>query len=69
MKEPELDEDAIVTEDGTIQRKRSNTIRTKICLDPIPQFLPEATLGEMRAATGKDSEEAIRRAAAKIGKK
>ena len=32
---------------------------------PIPQFSPNATLGFIREETGKVSEEAVRRAAAK----
>jgi hypothetical protein len=34
----------------------------------IPQLSPNATLGKMREVTGKVSEEAVRRAAAKLKK-
>jgi hypothetical protein len=51
--------------DGEIQRKRSDTLNKNLSR-PIPQFSPTTTLGEMRKKTGKDSENAIRRAAAKM---
>jgi hypothetical protein len=49
---------------GEIQQKRSDTLNRNLPR-PIPQFAEDATLGEMRKATGKLSEEAVRRAAAK----
>ena len=50
---------------GEIQRKRSDTLNKNLS-KPIPQFSPNTTLGEMRKKTGKDSETAVRRAAAKM---
>jgi transcriptional regulator with XRE-family HTH domain len=51
--------------DGEIQRKRSDTMNKNLSR-PIPQFSPTTTLGEMRKRTGKESENAVRRAAAKM---
>jgi hypothetical protein len=51
--------------DGEIQRKRSDTLNKNLS-KPIPQFSPNTTLGEMRKKTGKESETAVRRAAAKM---
>jgi hypothetical protein len=52
-------------EDGEIRKKRSDTLNKNLPR-PIPQFSPNATLGYMREETGKESEEAVRRAAAKM---
>jgi hypothetical protein len=71
MKEPGLDgrhRDKNPLKAGEIQQKRSDTLNKNLP-KPIPQFLPNTTLGEMREATGKVSEEAVRRAAAKMGKR
>ena len=71
MKEPGLDgrhRDNKPPKAGEIQQKRSDTLNKNIT-KPIPQFKPDATLGQMREATGKVSEEAVRRAAAKNDKK
>jgi hypothetical protein len=54
--------------DGEIQRKRSDTLNKNLS-KPIPQFSPNAMLGEMRKKTGKISEADVRRAAAKLTKK
>jgi hypothetical protein len=54
--------------DGEIQQKRSDTLNKNLS-KPIPHFSPETTLGEMRKKTGKVSETAVRRAAAKLTKK
>jgi hypothetical protein len=66
MKEPGLD-DRHRNKDGEIQQKRSDA-KNKNLPRPIPQFSPNATLGTMRQKTGKVSEEAVRRAAAKMKK-
>jgi hypothetical protein len=52
---------------GEIQQKRSDALNKNLPR-PVPQFPPNMTLGTMREITGKVSEEAVRRAAAKIGK-
>jgi hypothetical protein len=68
MKEPGLDgrhRDKDQPKAGRIQQKRSDTQNQNLA-KPIPQFGPETTLGEMRDATGKVSEEAVRRAARKL---
>ena len=65
MKEPGLDgrhRDKNPPKAGEIQRKRDDTLNKNLPR-PIPQFSPLATLGTMREATGKDSEESVRRAA------
>ena len=70
MKKPGLDgrhRDTSGAKAGKIQQKRSDTLNKNLSR-PIPQFSPEATLGEMRKKTGKISEETVRRAAAKLGK-
>ena len=70
MKEPGLDSrhrDKGRPKAGEIQQKRSDTLNKNLSR-PIPQFSPDTTLGEMRAKTGKVSEESVRRAAAKIRK-
>jgi hypothetical protein len=70
MKEPGLDgrhRDKNPPKAGEIQQKRSDTLNKNLPR-PIPQFSPNATLGKMREVTGKVSEEAVRRAAAKIKK-
>jgi|GEM_PF-111296 len=53
---------------GGIQQKRSDTLNKNLS-KPIPQFSPNTTLGTMREKTGKASEDAVRRAAAKMYKK
>ena len=70
MKEPGLDDrhrDKNPPKAGQIQQKRSDTLNKNLA-KPIPQFSPNTTLGKMRAATGKVSEESVRRAAAKLKK-
>lgn len=70
MKEPGLDgrhRDKDRPKGGQIQQKRSDT-RNKNLSRPISQFLPDTTLGEMRRKTGQVSEEAVRRAAKKLGR-
>lgn len=65
MKEPGLDgrhRDKASPKAGEIQQKRSDTLNKNLPT-PIPQFRADATLGGMRAATGKTSVEAVRRAA------
>ena len=66
MKEPGLD-GRHLDKDGEIQQKRSDALNKNLSR-PIPQFSPNATLGTMRERTGKVSEEAVRRAAAKMKK-
>jgi hypothetical protein len=71
MKEPGLDgrhRDKNPPKAGEIQQKRSDALNKNLP-KPIPQFSENTTLGEMRKATGKVSEEAVRRAAARMGKK
>ena len=53
---------------GEIQQKRSDTLNEEFLPKPIPQFSPNTTLGKMREMTGKVSEAAVRRAAAKMDK-
>jgi hypothetical protein len=68
MKEPGLDgrhRDKAAPKAGEIQQKRSDTLNKNLP-NPIPQFSPNATLATMRKATGKTSEEAVRRAAKKL---
>jgi hypothetical protein len=68
MKEPGLDgrhRDKAPPKEGRIQQKRSDTLNENLPR-PIPQFGPRMTLGQMRDATGKVSEESVRRAAKKI---
>jgi hypothetical protein len=70
MKQPGLDgrhRDTASPKTGEIQQKRSDTLNQNLSR-PIPQFSPRTTLGEMRKATGKVSEEAVRRAARKFDK-
>jgi hypothetical protein len=70
MKEPGLDgrhRDKNSPKAGEIQQKRSDTLNKNLSR-PIPQFSPNTTLGKMREKTGKVSEEAVRRAAAKMDK-
>jgi hypothetical protein len=67
MKEPGLD-GRHRDKDGEIQQKRSDTLNKNLS-KPIPQFSPSTTLGKMREKTGKVSEAAVRRAAAKPHKK
>jgi hypothetical protein len=68
MKEPGLDgrhRDKNPPKAGEIQQKRSDTLNKNLSR-PIPEFSPNATLGTMRKETGKVSEAAVRRAAAKL---
>jgi hypothetical protein len=70
VKEPGLDDrhrDKNPPKAGEIQQKRSDTLNKNLP-KPIPQFTPDTTLGEMRAATGKVGEEAVRRAARRLFK-
>ena len=67
MEEPGLD-GRHRDKDGEIQQKRSDTLNRNLS-KPIPQFSSDTTLGEMRKKTGKASEGAIRRAAAKMTKR
>jgi hypothetical protein len=70
MKEPGLDgrhRDKSSPKAGEIQQKRSDALNKNLP-KPIPQFPPNMTLGEMRKRTGKVSEDAVRRAAAKLNK-
>ena len=70
MKEPGLDgrhRDKDPPKAGEIQQKRSDTLNRNLP-KPIPQFPLNMTLGKMREKTGKVSEEAVRRAAAKMAK-
>ena len=65
MKEPGLDNrhrDKNAPKAGEIQEKRGDTLNKNLPR-PIPQFSPNAKLSTMREATGKVSEEAVRRAA------
>jgi hypothetical protein len=65
LKEPGLDNrhrDRNSPKAGEIQQERSDTLNTNLPM-PIPQFSPNATLGTMRAETGKIGVEAVRRAA------
>lgn len=70
MKEPGLDgrhRNKSPPKAGEIQQKRSDTLNKNLP-NPIPQFSPNTTLGEMRQKTGKVSEASVRRAAAKLEK-
>jgi hypothetical protein len=64
MKEPGLD-GRHRDKDGTIQQKRGDTLNKNLP-KPIPGFRPDATLDEMRKATGKVSETDILEAARKL---
>lgn len=67
MREPGLDgrhRDKTGSKKGEIQQKRSDTLNKNLPR-PIPEFSGNATLGTMRKATGKVSEEAVRAAAKK----
>ena len=66
MKQPGLDK-RHRDKDGEIQKKRGDTQNQNLDR-PIPGFSPTTTLQQMRDATGKDSEDAVRRAAAKLNK-
>jgi hypothetical protein len=66
VKEPGLDR-RHRDKDGKIQQKRGDTLNKNLS-KPIPQFSANTTLEKMREKTGKVSEEAVRRAAAKLGK-
>ena len=68
MKEPGLDgrhRDKTPPKAGEIQQKRGDTLNKNLP-KPIPQFSPNAKLSTMREATGKVSEDAVRRTAAKL---
>ncbi len=68
MKEPGLDNryrDSKAPKAGEIRQKRADSLNKNLPR-PIPQFSPNASLGFMREETGKVSEEAVRRAAAKM---
>jgi hypothetical protein len=70
MKEPGLDgrhRDKAPPKTGQIQQKRADTLNKNLS-KPVPQFPPNTTLGKMRQVTGKVSEEAVKRAAAKLYK-
>lgn len=67
MKQPGLD-GRHRDRDGEIREKRGDTLNQNLP-KPITQFGPRVTLAEMRKATGKISEAAVRRAAAKLPKK
>jgi hypothetical protein len=70
MKQPGLDNrhrNETPPKAGEIQQKRSDTLNKNLSR-PIAQFQLTVTLGEMREKTGKVSEEAVRRAAAKLCK-
>ena len=70
MKEPGLDDrhrDKSPPKAGQIQQKRSDAINKNLP-KPIPEFPDNMTLGRMREITGKVSEDAVRRAAAKLYK-
>lgn len=67
MKEPGLD-GRHRDKDGEIQQKRSDAQNGNLS-KPIPGFSPEATVGDMRKATGKTSLADIRKAAAAKNKK
>ena len=70
MKEPGLDgrhRDKARPKAGEIQQKRSDTLNKNLPR-PIFGFSPNATLGHMRKVTGKVSESAVRKAAAKRSK-
>jgi hypothetical protein len=70
MKEPGLDgrhRDKRPPKAGEIQQKRSDVLNKNLPR-PIPQVPLNMTLGRMREITGKVSEEAVRRAAAKLAK-
>ena len=66
MKGPGLDK-RHRDKDGQIRQERSDTLN-KNPSKPIPQFSPNTTLGKMREVTRKVSEDAVRRAAAKLKK-
>jgi hypothetical protein len=66
MKQPGLD-DRNRDKDGEIRQKRGDTLNKNLP-KPIPQFGPDVTLAEMREATDKVGEAAVRRAAAKRGR-
>ena len=54
----------IVVRNGEVHRKRGDTLNRNLA-KPIRGFGPNITLAEMREWTGKEGEEAVRRAAAK----
>jgi len=65
MKEPGLDNrhrDKAPPKVGQIEQKHGDTLNKNLPR-PIPQFSPNAKLSTMRKATGKVSEDAVRRAA------
>lgn len=65
MKQPGLDgrhRDA----DGTIHKKRGNTLNQNLPGGQIPEFGPRTTLKQMREKTGKESESDVRKVAKKL---
>jgi hypothetical protein len=65
MKEPGLDNrhrDKTPPKAGQIQQKRGDTLNKNLS-EPIPEFSPNAKLETMRKATGKTSENDVRKAA------
>ena len=66
MKELGLD-DRHRNREGEIHRKRGDTLNKNLPM-PIRGFGPNTTLAEMRERTGKEGEEAVRRAAARLFK-
>jgi hypothetical protein len=68
MKEPGLDNrhrDKAPPKAGRIELKRGDTL-DKNLPKPIPQFSPNGKLSTMRKATGKISEDDVRRAARRL---
>lgn len=68
MKQPGLDgrqRDATRPKTGEIRQKRGDTLNKNLPTS-IPQFSLNATLSTMRKATGKLSEDAVRRAARRL---
>ncbi|MBC3862416.1 hypothetical protein H8K32_09930 [Undibacterium jejuense] len=65
MKQPGLD-NRHRDQDGTIHKKRSDTLNKNLPGGQIPEFGPNQTLKVMREKTGKESEHDVRKAAKKI---
>lgn len=65
MKQPGLD-NRHRDEDGTIHKKRGDTLNQNLPGGPIPGFGPRTTLQTMRDKTGKESEQDVRKAAKKL---
>jgi hypothetical protein len=71
MKEPGLDKrhrDKDAPKGGEIQQKRSDALNKNLPR-PIPEFPPNATVGDMRKQTGKVGLNAIRKAAKDLPKR